>query len=185
MAQTAKRSSTAASQPSHSKRPQTQSHVSNRIWPEIRSIRHQIHINPPLQSTSEYKSPVNFPVCGSRAPVCAPSHAGPTQAVFQSQNVLNVCRHPSQLLAGTPAFWWRYQTYKTGKGCFLTKKLSPGSKNIEKTKPSNILTKKDHWLHRGRKGPFNYFWLWFLLARVNHLNITRFLRSNKVEIVEF
>ena len=40
-------------------------------------------------------------------------------------------------------------------------------------------------VHRGRKGPFNYFQLGFLLARVKHLNITRYLRSNKIEIVEF
>ena len=40
-------------------------------------------------------------------------------------------------------------------------------------------------LHRGWKGPFNYFQLCFLIARVNFLNITRYLRSNKVKIVEF
>ena len=39
--------------------------------------------------------------------------------------------------------------------------------------------------HRGRKGPFNYFQLCFLLARVKHLNIIRYLRGNKIEIVEF
>jgi hypothetical protein len=39
--------------------------------------------------------------------------------------------------------------------------------------------------HRGWKGPFNYFQLCFLLARVKYLNIKRYIRSNKVEIVEF
>ena len=39
--------------------------------------------------------------------------------------------------------------------------------------------------HRGWKGPFNYFQLYFLIARVNYLNITRYLRSNKVKIMEF
>ena len=43
----------------------------------------------------------------------------------------------------------------------------------------------DSPVHRGRKGPFNYFQLCFLIPRVNYLNITRYLRSNKVKIVEF
>jgi hypothetical protein len=39
--------------------------------------------------------------------------------------------------------------------------------------------------HRGRKGPFNYFQLCKLLARIKHLDITRCPRGNKDEIVEF
>ena len=39
--------------------------------------------------------------------------------------------------------------------------------------------------HRGWKGPFNYFQLCYLMARIKHLDITRYLRSKEVEIVEF
>ena len=40
--------------------------------------------------------------------------------------------------------------------------------------------------HPTRYSTFNYFQLCFLLARVKHLNITRYLRNNKIEIgVEF
>ena len=40
-------------------------------------------------------------------------------------------------------------------------------------------------LHSGRKGIFDYFQFCFLVARSMHLNITRSMRSNEVEIVEF
>ena len=40
-------------------------------------------------------------------------------------------------------------------------------------------------MHSGRKGIFDYFQFCFLVARSMHLNITRYMRSNKVEIVQF
>ena len=40
-------------------------------------------------------------------------------------------------------------------------------------------------MHSGWKGIFEYFQYCFLVARIKHYDITRYLRSNKVEIVEF
>ena len=40
-------------------------------------------------------------------------------------------------------------------------------------------------LHSGQKGIFDYFQFCFLVARSMHLNIIRYMRSKKVEIVEF
>ena len=40
-------------------------------------------------------------------------------------------------------------------------------------------------VHSGWKGIFDYFKFCFLVARSMHLNITRDMRSNEVEIVEF
>ena len=39
--------------------------------------------------------------------------------------------------------------------------------------------------HSGQKGIFDYFQFCFLVARSMHLNITRYMRINEVEIVEF
>ena len=39
--------------------------------------------------------------------------------------------------------------------------------------------------HSGQKGIFDYFQFCFLVARSMHLNIIRYMRSKKVEIVEF
>ena len=30
-----------------------------------------------------------------------------------------------------------------------------------------------HGMHRGRKGPFNYFSFWFFMARIKHWDIVR------------
>ena len=40
-------------------------------------------------------------------------------------------------------------------------------------------------VHSVWKGIFNYFQFSFFVARSMHLNITRYMKSNKVEIVEF
>ena len=43
----------------------------------------------------------------------------------------------------------------------------------------NYLHDAPQSIHRGRKGPFDYFQLCFLLGRVKHLNITKYLRTEK------